>query len=78
MRRFHLYDDLWPAAGWSKNSLRRWGTFLRFGIPGMAMMCLDWWAFEVLTLITGLLPDAEVALGANMVRTHTTLLRQQA
>lgn len=63
---YDLYADIWPADGWSMNALREWGTFLRFGVPGMLMTCLDWWAFEFLTLITGKLPHPETAMAANM------------
>lgn len=48
------------------NAFREWGTFLKFGIPGMLMTCLDWWAFEFLTLITAKLPHPETAMAANM------------
>lgn len=28
------------------------------------MICLDWWTFELLTLLAGWLPDAQTAVGA--------------
>ena len=31
------------------------GSYLRIGIPGMLMLCFEWWAFELLALFTGLL-----------------------
>jgi hypothetical protein len=49
-------------------ALRPWGGFsaaaalssllpyLSVALPGAAMICLDWWAFEALTLLAGLLP----------------------
>jgi MATE family multidrug resistance protein len=63
-----LYDAVWPAEGWSWRALQRWGRFLRFALPGCLMTCIDWWAFEVLTLVTGFLPKPETAMAANMVR----------
>ncbi|KAF8059751.1 DTX52 [Scenedesmus sp. PABB004] len=54
-----------PWAGLSPASaLAGWGPYLALALPCMAMMVLDWWAFEALTLLAGLLPDAEVAVGA--------------
>lgn len=30
-------------------------TFLRIGVPGMFMLCFEWWAFELLAIFTGYL-----------------------
>ena len=32
-------------------ALRDWPQFLRLGSPGMAMVCAEWWAFELLTVM---------------------------
>ncbi|KAJ1382921.1 Multi antimicrobial extrusion protein [Sesbania bispinosa] len=36
------------------------GEFFRFAIPSAAMICLEWWSFELLTLLSGLLPNPEL------------------
>jgi multidrug resistance protein, MATE family len=36
-------------------------TFLRIGIPGMLMLCFEWWAFELLAIFTGLIGVNELA-----------------
>jgi len=41
--------------------------FLALGIPGAAQLCFEWWAFEVLALLCGLLPLAVVDIGANAI-----------
>lgn len=41
--------------------------FLALGIPGMLQLCFEWWAFECLALLCGLLPNAVVSIGANAV-----------
>jgi len=41
--------------------------FLALGLPGAAQLCFEWWAFEVIALICGLLPDAVVDIGANAI-----------
>lgn len=42
-------------------------AFLALGIPGMFQLCFEWWAFEILALLCGLLPNAVVSIGANAV-----------
>jgi MATE family multidrug resistance protein len=37
------------------------GTYLKIGIPGMLMLCFEWWAFELLAIFTGLLGVKELA-----------------
>jgi len=43
------------------------GTFMNLGVSGMLQLCFEWWAFEVLGIICGLLPDAVLSIGANAV-----------
>ncbi|KAK9934657.1 hypothetical protein M0R45_021793 [Rubus argutus] len=35
-------------------------NFLRFAIPSAVMICLEWWSFELLTLLAGFLPNPEL------------------
>lgn len=36
------------------------GEFFRFAIPSAVMICLEWWSFELLILLSGLLPHPEL------------------
>ena len=36
-------------------SFQGWCQYLNLGIPLVLMQCSDWWAFEILTLISGLI-----------------------
>lgn len=36
------------------------GEFFRFAIPSAVMICLEWWSFELLILLSGLLPNPEL------------------
>jgi Na+-driven multidrug efflux pump len=36
-------------------------NYLKIGIPGMLMLCFEWWAFEILALFTGLLGVDQLA-----------------
>ncbi|EEY63398.1 Multidrug/Oligosaccharidyl-lipid/Polysaccharide (MOP) Flippase Superfamily [Phytophthora infestans T30-4] len=41
--------------------------FTRLGLPGLAMMAMEWWAYEVLAVLAGNLPDGVVAVSAHAV-----------
>ncbi|XP_020237997.1 protein DETOXIFICATION 12 isoform X1 [Cajanus cajan] len=34
--------------------------FFRFAVPSAVMMCLEWWSFELLILLSGLLPNPQL------------------
>ncbi|KAK2991345.1 hypothetical protein RJ640_007565 [Escallonia rubra] len=36
------------------------GEFFRFAIPAAVMLCLEWWSFELLILLSGLLPNPKL------------------
>ncbi|KAF7808811.1 protein DETOXIFICATION 14-like [Senna tora] len=36
------------------------GEFFSFAIPSAGMICLEWWSYELLTLLSGLLPNPEL------------------
>ncbi|KDO35046.1 hypothetical protein SPRG_01110 [Saprolegnia parasitica CBS 223.65] len=38
-------------------------AFFRYGVPGMLMMVIEWGAFEILTLMAGIMPNAIVDIG---------------
>lgn len=55
-----LHRQTW--GGWSWDSLREWGQFLRLGVPGLLMTCIEWWSFEVATFVTGSIDDTQLAI----------------
>lgn len=62
----HHLSQWWR--GWNmQEALAHVGLFLRLGIPGFLMMAMEWWAFELLTLMAGVLPNAVVAVSAHAV-----------
>ncbi|KAJ3077748.1 hypothetical protein HK102_004993, partial [Quaeritorhiza haematococci] len=57
--------------GWSWNDaldLGQMWEFLRLGIPGIAMICSEWWAFEIVALAAGI-------LGEDMLAAQTVVLQ---
>ena len=49
-----MIPEIQDAIQWpNKRAFRDIGQYLALGIPSALMLCLEWWAFEVMTLITG-------------------------
>ena len=46
-----LYHTSWP--GWSMDSFQGWLHYCKYGIPGLIMLCLEWWTFEIGYLVVG-------------------------
>lgn len=53
---------------WDKRALQQWWEFLKLGIPGAAMTCSEWWAYEILTLMASRLGTASVAAQSLMLQ----------
>ncbi|XP_071431167.1 multidrug and toxin extrusion protein 2-like [Pithys albifrons albifrons] len=51
--------------GWSRDCLLDWGSFIWLAVPGMIMLCIEWWTFEIGIFLSGLLSVVE--LGAQSV-----------
>ena len=62
-----IFDRLgvFVFVGWSTQCLMDWGRFTRIAIPGMLMVCLEWWGFEIGVFLSGLLGTTD--LGAQSV-----------
>uniref|UniRef100_A0A3Q0RIY0 Multidrug and toxin extrusion protein n=1 Tax=Amphilophus citrinellus TaxID=61819 RepID=A0A3Q0RIY0_AMPCI len=58
-----LHKATW--GGWSRECLRDWGSYVRLAIPGMVMLCVEWWTYEIGGFLAGLI--SEVELGAQAV-----------
>ncbi|XP_069603858.1 multidrug and toxin extrusion protein 1-like isoform X4 [Ranitomeya imitator] len=58
-----LHVDTW--GGWSMACFEDWGPFIRLAIPSMLMVCAEWWAFEIGTILSGVLSMED--LGAQTI-----------
>ncbi|KAF9917360.1 hypothetical protein BX616_001262 [Lobosporangium transversale] len=56
--------------GWTRDSLTGWPAFMKLAIPGILMVCTEWWAFEVLSLAASFL--GTIALAAQSVVVQTS------
>eukprot|EP00879_Flechtneria_rotunda_P031346 GHRR01034232.1.p1 GENE.GHRR01034232.1~~GHRR01034232.1.p1 ORF type:complete len:537 (+),score=144.16 GHRR01034232.1:73-1683(+) len=45
--------------GWTREALKDWALYIRMAIPSCVMICLDWWTFEVIVMLSGLLTNPE-------------------
>lgn len=50
--------DTW--AGFSREAFRGILVFLKLAVPSAAMVCMEWWSFELLVLLSGLLPNPKL------------------
>ncbi|XP_037664956.1 multidrug and toxin extrusion protein 1 [Choloepus didactylus] len=58
-----LHEATW--GGWSLECLQDWGAFFSLAVPSMLMLCIEWWAYEIGSFLSGLLGTVE--LGAQSV-----------
>ena len=47
--------------GWTRECLRDWWPFLRLAVPGIFMVCSEWWAFELAALAASYLGKVDLA-----------------
>jgi len=62
-----LHQTYWGDGWHPKAAWRGMSQFVALGIPGALQLCFEWWAFECLTLISGRLPNAVLAMGSNSI-----------
>ncbi|CAL9774706.1 unnamed protein product [Musa acuminata subsp. burmannicoides] len=60
--------------GWSRAALRGLSPVLRLALPSCVGVCLEWWWYEIMTVLAGYLPDPTAAVGATAVLIQTTSL----
>jgi len=74
IRKMHKKPHM-TWGGWTKDAFKGWPAYLRLGLSGAAMICLEWWCFEVATLLAGLLPeDTEAGVDAQTIGFNTIAL----
>lgn len=66
-----LHERVWT--GWSRQAFKELWPYLKLALPGAAHICLEWWGFEVLMLLTGQL-GATVSAAQTVVFNTISLL----
>lgn len=57
--------------GFSKEALHNTLTFLKLAIPSAVMVCLEMWSFEMMVLLSGLLPNPKLETSVLSVSLNT-------
>ncbi|GLJ29466.1 hypothetical protein SUGI_0580830 [Cryptomeria japonica] len=60
--------------GFSQKAFKVIGPFLKLGSQSAIMVCLEYWAFEILVLVAGLLPDSEMNTSLISISVNTECL----
>ncbi|KAG0091078.1 hypothetical protein BGZ93_008995 [Podila epicladia] len=59
--------------GWTRDALTGWPAFLKLALPGVLMVCTEWWAFEVMSLAASYLGTVALAAQSIVVQTSGLL-----
>ncbi|KAJ4838979.1 Protein DETOXIFICATION 16 [Turnera subulata] len=73
---FGLYIKFSPSCaktwkGFSKEALYNIHAFLRLAIPSAVMVCLEMWSFEMMVLLSGLLPNPQLETSVLSISLNT-------
>ncbi|TVU32458.1 hypothetical protein EJB05_24189, partial [Eragrostis curvula] len=79
MSSLALYVRLGPSCkktwtGFSREAFRGIPAFLKLAVPSALMLCLESWAFELLTLLSGLLPNPKLETAVLSICFNTYIL----
>ncbi|MQL93143.1 hypothetical protein Taro_025782 [Colocasia esculenta] len=67
-----VHKDSWVAP--SMDCLRGWSTLLRLAVPTCASVCLEWWWYEFMILLCGLLANPKATVASMGILIQTTSL----
>lgn len=59
---------------WSSACLHEWWPLLGLALPSCLGVCLEWWWYEIMTLLAGYLPNPQVAVATTAILIQTTSL----
>ncbi|KAG0212489.1 hypothetical protein BGX28_006256 [Mortierella sp. GBA30] len=59
--------------GWTRDCLTGWRSFMKLSLPGVMMVCTEWWAFEVVSLAASYLGTVALAAQSIVVQTSGLL-----
>ncbi|KAM4084892.1 hypothetical protein ACJW30_08G166900 [Castanea mollissima] len=76
---FAIYVRLSPACkktwtGFSKEALHDIISFLKLAVPSAIMICLEYWSFEMVVLLAGLLPNPKLETSVLSISLNTCWL----
>ncbi|TVU30915.1 hypothetical protein EJB05_22568, partial [Eragrostis curvula] len=60
--------------GFSREAFKELRHFAELAVPSAMMICLEWWSFEILLLLSGLLPNPKLETSVLSICLNTALL----
>ncbi|XP_021809858.1 protein DETOXIFICATION 49-like [Prunus avium] len=67
-----VYKKTW--GGFSKECLRGWKSLMNLAIPSCISVCLEWWWYEIMILLCGLLLNPQATVASMGILIQTTAL----
>lgn len=58
----------------SSSCFQEWWPLLRLALPSCLQICLEWWWYEIMTILAGYLPNPQVAVAGTAILIQTTAL----
>ncbi|XP_031104407.1 protein DETOXIFICATION 14-like isoform X1 [Ipomoea triloba] len=65
------------ALALSKEVYSTMGEFFRFAVPSAVMACLEWWSFELIVLLSGILPNPKLETSVLSICLNTNSVHNQ-
>ncbi|CAL1395601.1 unnamed protein product [Linum trigynum] len=67
-----VYKESWVPLG--PDSFKGWGPLIRLAVPTCVSVCLEWWWYELMILLCGLLPNPKSTVASMGILIQTTSL----
>ncbi|CAA0840738.1 MATE efflux family protein [Striga hermonthica] len=67
-----VYRDSWVVPG--RDCLRGWSKLLSLAVPTCVSVCLEWWWYELMIMLCGLLPSPRATIASMGILIQTTSL----
>ncbi|KAK4260530.1 hypothetical protein QN277_003629 [Acacia crassicarpa] len=67
-----IHKKTWNGLSW--NCLRDWKPLINLAVPSCISMCLEWWWYEIMILLCGLLLNPQATVASMGVLIQTTAL----
>ncbi|KAI4384754.1 hypothetical protein MLD38_002864 [Melastoma candidum] len=69
-----IHKKTWGGLSWECFNLREWRRLLNLAIPSCISVCLEWWWYEIMILLCGLLINPKATVASMGILIQTTSL----
>ncbi len=66
-----VHKQTW--GGWSWESLEGWWQYTKLGVPGLLMLCCEWWSFEIAAFVAGSINKTQLGINSIIVVLQTVI-----